>query len=560
MLRTTFFVSLLAVLVAGVPQPFTIHESINGAPEGFVYAGTPSPTTEVSLRISLVQNNIIGLQEKLIEISTPSSATYGQWMNCRIYQANTQDWLAANGLTAASTSVAGDWLTIKTTVGQANALFNTDFQQFAHPETGKTFIRTLAYSIPTSLSGAVEVVHPTVTFPNPFGGAPSVHGISKTNSTSLEARGLGKRAIPASCANTITPTCIQAIYGVPATEATSGTANLGVSGFINQFAQVDDLEAFLEQFRPDIPSSTTFAVQTLDGGSDPQGPQDAGIEANLDIQYTVGIATGVPVTFISVGENNQDGNLDGFLDLVNFILNEDAAVRPQVLTTSYGQNENTVSPAQANSLCNAFSTLGAAGVSILFASGDGGVSGSQAQQCSKFVPTFPSGCPFMTSVGATQGISPETAADFSSGGFSNYFARPSYQSDAVEHYLDTPGLPNSRKFNSSGRGFPDVAAQGVNVQIVSGGETGGVDGTSCASPIFASIISLINDRLIAAGKPVLGFLNPFLYSNGASALNDVTSGRNPGCNTQGFPAAVGWDPVTGLGTPNFAKLLTAVGL
>jgi len=71
---------------------------------------------------------------------------------------------------------------------------------------------------------------------------------------------------------------------------------------------------------------------------------------------------------------------------------------------------------------------------------------------------------------------------------------------------------------------------------------------------------LLNDRLIAAGKSPLGFLNPFLYSTGASALNDITTGDNPGCNTNGFPADTGWDPVTGLGTPNFPALFTAVGL
>ncbi|KAK0184309.1 hypothetical protein F5146DRAFT_938685, partial [Armillaria mellea] len=57
---------------------------------------------------------------------------------------------------------------------------------------------------------------------------------------------------------------------------------------------------------------------------------------------------------------------------------------------------------------------------------------------------------------------------------------------------------------------------------------------SCSSPIFASVISLINDRLVAAGKPVLGFLNPFLYAH-PSAFFDITTGSNPGC---GFPFIV----------------------
>ncbi len=131
----------------------------------------------------------------------------------------------------------------------------------------------------------------------------------------------------------------------------------------------------------------------------------------------------------------------------------------------------------------------------------------------------------MTSVGGTTGIT-ETAATFSSGGFSNFFAQPSYQTAAVEAYLSALGKTNAGKFNTSGRAFPDVSAQAENVEIIVGGETGTVAGTSCASPIFASVISLLNDRLIAAGQPSLGFLNPFLYSAaGSAALNDITTGK-----------------------------------
>ena len=61
---------------------------------------------------------------------------------------------------------------------------------------------------------------------------------------------------------------------------------------------------------------------------------------NLDIQYTVGIASGVPTTFISVGDNNHDGFF-GFLDIIGFLLAESNP--PQVLTTSYGTNEEFVS-------------------------------------------------------------------------------------------------------------------------------------------------------------------------------------------------------------------------
>ena len=170
--------------------------------------------------------------------------------------------------------------------------------------------------------------------------------------------------------------------------------------------------------------------------------------------------------------------------------------------------------------------LGTKRTSILFSSGDGGVAGSQTTKCTtSFLPTFPSGCPFLTSVGGTTGDT-ETAATFSSGGFSNLFARPSYQTAAVTKYLTALGTINAGKFNTSGRAFPDVSAQAENVQIVVDGEIVEVSGTSCASPIFASVISLLNDQLLSVGQPALGFLNPFLYSAaGAAALNDITTGK-----------------------------------
>ena len=148
----------------------------------------------------------------------------------------------------------------------------------------------------------------------------------------------------------------------------------------------------------------------------------------------------------------------------------------------------------------------------------------------------------MTSVGSTQG-NPEVAASFSAGGFSNLFTQPSYQSAAVSEYIKAIGDTNKGLFNASGRAYPDVSTQGVNFLVQVAGQAQSVQGTSASAPTFASIIALLNDRRIGAGKSPLGFLNPLLYSNPTAALNDVTSGSNPGCGTDGFPAATGWDPV-----------------
>jgi tripeptidyl-peptidase I len=151
------------------------------------------------------------------------------------------------------------------------------------------------------------------------------------------------------------------------------------------------------------------------------------------------------------------------------------------------------------------------------------------------------------------------AASLSAGGFSNVSEMPDYQYGAVNAYLSSLGETNAGLFNASGRGFPDVAAYGQNVQVFNGGQLVPVGGTSCSTPIFASTIALLNDQLANVGKPPLGFLNPWLYQN-PGTLNDIEGGSNPGCSTNGFPAGPGWDPVTGLGSPNFASMLVSTGV
>ncbi|KAK0227745.1 family S53 protease-like protein [Armillaria fumosa] len=538
-------ISLFAVfsVVTGSPTPraMSVHDQREAAPNRFVKAELADPQATLNFRIGLTPMNITSLETALYAVSELGSDLYGQHLSFEEVKAFSvptsgavtavTDWLADNGITEVKLSGAfDDWLTFTASVAKANTLLNAQYENFVHIETGERLIRTLTASIPSDLTDFIEVVHPTTSFAKLTFGPTSMMPIPTTSNLTEHAN-----PAPSSCNSVVTPVCLQDFYTIPSTPATQSTNRLGVSGFLNQFPQKADLQQFLHALRPDMSSTTTFTLQTLDGGQDPQGANEAGIEANLDIQYTVGIATGVSIVFISVGPASTDG-VDGFLDMTNFLNGE--ASPPQVLTTSYGFDETDIPASVAIRLCNAYMALGARGVSVIFASGDGGVGGGQSgESCTNFIPTFPGGCPFVTSVGATQGVD-ETSASFSSGGFSNIFARPSYQASSVTTYLNALGGTNSGKFNTTGRGFPDVAAQGSNIEIVDGGQAGLVSGTSASSPIFASMISLINDRLIAAGKPVLGFLNPFLYANPA-AFFDITTGNNPGCGTNGFPARAG---------------------
>lgn len=210
--------------------------------------------------------------------------------------------------------------------------------------------------------------------------------------------------------------------------------------------------------------------------------------------------------------------------------------------------------------------LGARGVSVLFSSGDSGPGDTcvrDSDDAPYFQPTFPGACPYITSVGATRGVDPEQAVSFSSGGFSSLHARPAWQDAAVAAYLDSIGDTYAAYFNASNRGFPDVAAQGASFAVVDKGRNALLSGTSASAPAFAGVVALLNAARRSQGAAPLGFLNPWLYSH-SDAFFDVTRGYGSGCSgSSAFPNGArwngteGWDPVTGLGTPDFEKLLAA---
>jgi len=244
--------------------------------------------------------------------------------------------------------------------------------------------------------------------------------------------------------------------------------------------------------------------------------------------------------------------------------------------------------------------IGARRVSLFAASGDQGAPGDGDAYCDgdpALTPIFPGDSPYVTSVGATMlvagSVDAEADAAFvaernaeatppvcqqyqcatsknegvctyptalitTGGGFSIYTTRPTWQDAEVSTYLASGvPLPPSTDFNSKDRGFPDVAGLGHNYLIYLGGQWEVVDGTSCSSPVWAAITGLLNNARMNAGKNPLGFMAPTLYNlykSNPAAFRDQTTGNNKCtescCSTYGYTAAKGWDPVTGLGSPN----------
>ncbi|KAJ7140829.1 family S53 protease [Mycena epipterygia] len=547
----------LRAFASPIMEEMVVHERVDHVSPEFVDLGPPEASTVLNLRINLASSDLPGLEQTLKEISDPSSLFYGNWLSKEQVDVHVRplpstsalvaDWLVQHGVVnAKNISSAGDWIAFPVTVSAANRMLGANFSAYTHSPSGKRYIRTREYSIPAALrNNHIRLVHPTISFVGPVAASTLI------SSTRLGAEGPNSTATSYACSDVITPECLDGLYNIPGTAARNTPSTLAVTAFDNECATDTDLQTFMNQMRPNIPYSG-FSLATLDGGGDGFYP---GLEASLDIQYAVGVAPGISTTFMSVGPGNSDG-LGGFLDVVNKWRADSNP--PHVITTSYGFNcEETVPEMLARSLCDAYMALTAQGVSCLFSSGDGGVGATPGNQCYNFLPAFPS-CPYVTIVGATSYI-PEQGASFSAGGFSNYFPQQSWQSGAVDAYFGELGSQYNGRFNRAGRAFPDVSAQGFMVQIIQEGQAKLVEGTSCSSPIFAAIIALLNAELLNAGKPVLGFLNPWLYAN-PGAFNDIMGGNNPGCGTQGFSAINGWDPVTGLGTPDYIRMRSAAGL
>ncbi|KAG6886113.1 hypothetical protein C0993_002632 [Termitomyces sp. T159_Od127] len=524
-------------------------------PRGWQYHSSAPADYEFSMRIALKQDNIDALIANLWETSDPTHARYGQHLTPAEAEAlvaphpdsreAVNAWLEHHGIpdeNIAYSTGGGEWITIRVSVAEAERMLDTKYNVYHHPASNERVVRALSYSLPRELHSHVDVVTPTTYF-----------GTMRSMRSTSFLQPLGKEealpadfdsnaAVPASCNNAITISCLRGLYNtadyVP---AATNVNKLGVAGYLEEFANRADLQTFFQQFRADAVGSS-FSTVLVNGGLDNQN--DPGVEANLDIQYTTGISFPTPNIYYSTGgsppfipdDSTPSNTNEPYLDWLNFILN--STTIPQTISTSYGDDEQTVPQDYATRVCNLFAQLGSIGTTAFFSSGDEGVGAgdcltNDGTRRKIFQPAFPASCPFVTTVGGTTRTAPEVAVSFSGGGFSRYFAQPSYQSSAVATFLSSLGTTFSGLFNATGRAYPDVSAQANNFRVIIGGSLNAVGGTSASSPTVAAIFSLLNDARLAANKPSLGFVNPLIYSN-PSAFNDIISGSNPGCGTNGW--------------------------
>jgi len=328
------------------------------------------------------------------------------------------------------------------------------------------------------------------------------------------------------------PAAVATHYGFPAGQTGAGqTVALIELGGGYDPAQMSAYFAAKHVHR----TGTLEAVPVGGATNMPGDPSGADGEVQLDIQVVGSVAPAAAIA-VYFGANQGSGFLDAIAAAVH-----DTQRKPSVISISWGGPESTWSAQDIDAMDQVFQTAGSLGITVCAASGDNGA--SDGTTTGMLTVDFPASSPHVLGCGGTR--LPHKGAEVAwndgsqggatGGGYSTHFPRPVWQSGNTQ----------------TGRGVPDVAGDadpqtGYNVSV--DGQATVVGGTSAVAPLWAGLIALSNQ---AAGRNA-GFVNSMLYAHPA-AMTDITHGNNAG-----YSCAVGWDPVTGLGSPKGGAVVAAL--
>lgn len=291
--------------------------------------------------------------------------------------------------------------------------------------------------------------------------------------------------------------------------------------------------------------STTLDIRYPDGAP---SSYDSGwaVETALDVEAVHAVAPGAKIVLLY----DYDP-----MSAIDYVATHHLAT---IVSNSWsyacgsGRCSDTQLPSSwVSSVHNRLAIDAAQGLTILFASGDDGARPDR----SVWGTEFPASDPNVLAVGGTNlalsgcgyytcsDYASETGASISGGGYSGYFAEPSWQTSTI----------GAR----SGRAVPDISMIGQSPYFwtyLTGSDWFAVYGTSLSTPLWAGFLAI---ALQMKGGSPFGSIDPLLYQTASSPLyssifHDVTSGSN------GYSAVVGWDPVTGWGTPVASLLASAL--
>ncbi|HEX4759123.1 MAG TPA: S53 family peptidase [Terracidiphilus sp.] len=346
-------------------------------------------------------------------------------------------------------------------------------------------------------------------------------------------RAFGNRATSIS----YNPSQVAKLYGFPQDANGSGQC-IGLIELGGGYRPSDIRSYFQAQ---GIQAPSVKSVSVNQATNRPTTPQSADGEVMLDIEVAGSVAPAAAIV-VYFAPNTARGFQDALSTAIHDQLNKPCAV-----SISWGSAESTWTAQSMQNFDQVAQEAALMGITITVAAGDNGSSDGVSD--GKNHVDFPASSPHVLATGGTTvtvangAIAKESVwndgvqGGASGGGFSEVFARPTWQS-AIG--------------SQTGRGVPDVAGDAdpdTGYNILVDGQQQVIGGTSAVAPLWAGLIVLLNQKL----NRRLGFVNPSLYPlNESQAFRDITSGNNGV-----YSAAQGWDPVTGLGSPG-AQLLQAL--
>jgi len=538
--------------------------------EGWDSLGTAALNDEVIFLFGIKQRNVDVLERRFWQVSNPKNDDYGRYMTNEqitkligaegslarsFLERLTNEIFAQSGYqfssietgTRCSLNVNQDWLSCSMRVRDAQRYFGVrKFNVFRKPGGVRKYVRTHHHlELPSAAAALIDYIGGASSRLPPHNQKLAIKETEFKQSANENFKHIG-----------IYPTIIRERYNISKEVGQHPDNSQCTPQFLEQYYHERDLSVFWKLY-----GKGYYHRDDVDVVVGEVGDGMSGIEASLDTQYILSTGNNITTWFwYTAGRHEQqEPFLQWLIDLSN------TEKPPLVNSASYSDVEASLDPDYIRRVNTEFMKAGVRGLTLLFASGD---DGAGCKDNKRFEPQFPSSSPYITTIGGTAfihpfGIGEEQGYDISGGGFSNVFQMPDYQAQHVAHYFETSDkekLPPEEYYTKTGRGYPDLAAVSNHYWVVNNMvPVPGVLGTSASCPVIAGILAHVNDYRLRSDLPPLGFLNPLIYQN-AEKLTDVTKGYNAGCDLsdyydRGFYASEGWDPVTGLGNPNFPALL-----
>lgn len=601
MMKALVCAGLLCAVLASQDLPYPLKGALNALPE--VSVQTALGNRYVA---ALKSRNTQFMEKELMEISDPNHARYGEKLSLETIREITQapiqerqrviSWLIERGF-----SHIQDW-------GDAIFFVSPNGTEQAYKHLLKPNVK---YDDDTPRIISEELESLGVLFVDGKGmGKPSAVRILKNGKSKKVPKG-AKVGGPPFSGGIVGRQTLEYLYKI--NNNLVSPANADGSSVASVEYQSD--QGYSVQGLHNAQYYNNFPLNPIPAGRVIGGNNGINDESQLDVQIMQSISGDHQLWFwVTPG---------WLMSLATEVLNY-AGTPPNVLSNSWGwaadqQCEITScgsggTQAYVQRVNAEYVKLGARRITFLAASGDAGAPGRTNEGCDPtrgVVSIFPGSSPYVVSVGGTYVSSLKGTVDLNKvtsptllcgndalnaygcangteegitnfgesflpipwtagGGFSFQFVSPSgvptWQESFVSNYL-SQSVPFPKGFTRTGRAYPDVAANSNQCAVFNDDGTLSPEaGTSCATPIVAAILSLVNWDLSKAGKPLLGFVNPMLYSMATSNPTSFNrpEPKNNGCteemccpidsdgSTIGYFSTVNgnFDSVSGLGSPN----------